>query len=84
MRELVKPTYEELEHRFQSYCKHDGGTTWTSEGKFCAICQWPDGKCQHRRAKPSDNYCVDCGEKLRQDAKTAELVAAGIITKVGE
>lgn len=26
----------------------------------------------------------ECAEKLRQDANTAELVAAGIITKVGE
>ncbi|WP_369461959.1 hypothetical protein [Citrobacter braakii] len=49
---MSKPTYEELERRFQSYCKHDGGRVYdgTQHG-ICAICGWDTAKCQHRRRR---------------------------------
>ncbi|CAM7028665.1 hypothetical protein CIPOMM044M_16810 [Citrobacter portucalensis] len=69
MSQLSKPSYEELEHRFQSYCKHDGGRVYdgTQHG-ICAICGWDTAKCQHRKADSWDKYCRECGEKLNQEA----------------
>ena len=38
---MNKSTYEELEKRFQSYCRHDGGRTYVGEKTdICAICGW--------------------------------------------
>lgn len=38
MSKVGKPTYEELERRFQSYCKHDGGRRFDGESDaICAI-----------------------------------------------
>lgn len=69
MNTLKKPTYEELERRFQSYCKHDGGRTYNGESdSICAICGWDTAKCQHRKADGWDKYCRECGEKLKQEA----------------
>ena len=71
MSKIKKPTYEELESRFQNYCKHDGGTAWSSEGKFCAICLWPDGKCQHRKSDSWDKFCRECGAPLKKEGGAA-------------
>ncbi|EHX9194199.1 hypothetical protein K3688_004188 [Salmonella enterica subsp. enterica serovar Typhimurium] len=68
MSKLTKPSYEELEHRFQSYCKHDGGRTYGGNTSgLCAICGWDTAKCQHRKADSWDKYCRECGEKLNQE-----------------
>lgn len=68
MSKLVKPSYEDLERRFQNYCKHDGGRIYDGGSMtICAICGWDTAKCQHRRSKPGDNYCIDCGEKLKDE-----------------
>lgn len=73
MSKLVKPSYEELERRFQNYCKHDGGKLYLGAmvNDVCAICGWEIAKCQHRRSKPGDNYCIDCGEKLKSEGGAA-------------
>lgn len=62
---LKKPNYEELERRFQNYCRHDGGRTYdgTTNG-ICTICGWDTAKCQHRNADGSDKFCRDCGEEI--------------------
>jgi hypothetical protein len=62
---MTKPTYEELERRFQSYCKHDGGTRYTpgTTGDICAIYGWDRTKCQHRNE--SGKFCSQCGELLK-------------------
>lgn len=67
---MNKPSYEELERRFQSYCKHDGGKVYdgVSNG-ICAICYWDTNKCQHRKADPFDKFCRQCGESLSQESK---------------
>lgn len=63
-----KPTYEELERRFQSYCKHDGGRVYDGmKHGICAICGCDTAKCQHRSASKSDNFCRECGENLKQE-----------------
>ncbi|HEE0107163.1 TPA: hypothetical protein R6W23_003239 [Citrobacter gillenii] len=68
MSKLTKPSYEELERRFQSYCKHDGGRTYDGvTNTICTLCGWDTEKCQHRRSSRADNYCMDCGEKLKQE-----------------
>lgn len=52
--ELVKPTYEDLERRFQAYCKHDGGRVYNGKSNsICGICGW-------------DKYCRECGELLKK------------------
>lgn len=62
---LPKLTYEDMERRFQSYCKHDGGRTFDGTNtSICAICRWDTNKCQHRKADGQDKYCRDCGAKL--------------------
>lgn len=64
---LVKPSYEELERRFQFYCKHDGGRTYDGvTSGICAICGWDTSKCQHRKADVGDKFCRECGEDLRE------------------
>lgn len=69
MSKIGKPTYEELERRFQSYCKHDGGRMFNGESDaICAICGWDTAKCQHRKADGWDKYCRECGELLKQEA----------------
>lgn len=69
MSKLTKPSYEELEYRFQSYCKHDGGRTYDGKTSgLCAICGWDTAKFQHRKADSWDKYCRECGEKLNQEA----------------
>lgn len=72
MNRLPKPSYEELERRFQSYCKHDGGRVYdgTAHG-ICALCGGDTAKCQHRRSSRADNYCMDCGEKLKDKGGAA-------------
>lgn len=65
MTALTKPTYEELERRFQSYCKHNGGRTYDGvTNTICSICLWDTSKCQHRKTEGLDKYCRECGEKL--------------------
>lgn len=68
MSKLVKPSYEELERRFQNYCKHDGVTLYAGDVRYCSICMWPEGKCQHRKADGWDKYCRECGELLKPEA----------------
>lgn len=69
MSKLLKPAYEELERRFQSYCRHDGGRTYDGvKNTICTICGWDTAKCQHRRIKPGDNFCCDCGEPVNKEA----------------
>lgn len=65
---MSKPTYEELERRFQSYCKHDGGRTSGPNGatSVCAVCGWDTSKCQHRQADAWDKYCRECGALLKK------------------
>ncbi|VTP13182.1 hypothetical protein PUATCC27989T_01016 [Phytobacter ursingii] len=64
---MQKMTYEELEHRFQSYCKHDGGRTYDGGSmSICAICGWDTAKCQHRNSSKADKFCRDCGEPLNK------------------
>jgi hypothetical protein len=61
---MNKSTYEELEKRFQSYCRHDGGRTYVGEKTdICAICGWDLTKCQHRGE--TGKFCSQCGERLR-------------------
>ncbi len=63
---LEKPTYDELERRFQRYCKHDGGRTFDgTTNTICTLCQWDTAKCQHRKAESWDKFCRDCGEPLQ-------------------
>lgn len=70
MSKLAKPSYEELERRFQSYCRHDGGRAYDGQSSgICAICRWDTTKCQHRKADGWDKYCRECGEKLKQEAQ---------------
>lgn len=65
--ELVKPTYEDLERRFQAYCKHDGGRVYNGKSNsICGICGWDTSKCQHRQADAWDKYCRACGELLKK------------------
>lgn len=61
--------FKSLQDRFQAYCKHDGGRLYLGafENDVCAICGWNTAICQHRRSKPNDNYCIDCGEKLKSE-----------------
>lgn len=61
---LQKLTYEELERRFQDYCKHDGGR---GSNGICPVCGWDTAKCQHRNSNRADKFCRDCGEKLTED-----------------
>lgn len=62
---IDKPSYDELERRFQRYCRHDGGRTYDGvKDTICTICGWDTDKCQHRNADPLDKFCKDCGEKL--------------------
>ena len=68
MSTIEKPSYEEIERRFQSYCKHDGGTLHAGNGCYCSICMWPEGKCQHRKSDGFDKFCRECGEPLKQEA----------------
>lgn len=65
--------YEQLKRRFQNYCKHDGGKLYLGAmvNDVCAICGWEIAKCQHRRSKPGDNYCIDCGAKLKDEGGAA-------------
>lgn len=64
---MKKPTYEELERRFQSYCKHDGGrTSGGNAHTICSVCGWDTAKCQHRKADSWDAFCRECGEPLKQ------------------
>ena len=69
MSKLPKPSYEELERRFQSYCKHDGGRIYDGAmiNTICAICGWDTAKCQHRKADGWDKFCKECGEKLKAE-----------------
>ncbi len=63
---MDKPTYEELERRFQSYCKHDGGRLFDGvRNGICSICGWDTNKCQHRNADPLHKFCHECGEQIR-------------------
>ena len=72
MSKLTKPSYEELERRFQNYCKHDGGRIYDGvTNSTCTICGWDTAKCQHRRSNPGDNYCIDCGAKLKAEGGAA-------------
>lgn len=68
MSKFPKPSYEELERRFQNYCKHDGGRVYdgTAHG-ICAICGWDTAKCQHRQASRADKFCRECGELLKKE-----------------
>lgn len=59
--------FKSLQDRFQAYCKHDGGTLLAGDGRYCAICMWPEGKCQHRNSKAWDKFCCECGERLKDD-----------------
>lgn len=61
--------FKSLQDRFQAYCKHDGGMLYGPNvtNTTCAICYWDTANCQHRRSNPGDNYCIDCGEKLKDD-----------------
>lgn len=59
--------FKSLQDRFQAYCRHDGGTLHAGDGRYCSICMWPEGKCQHRNSKSWDNFCSECGEKLKDD-----------------
>ena len=59
--------FKSLQDRFQAYCKHDGVTLHAGDGRYCAICMWPEGKCQHRNSKAWDKFCCECGEKLKDD-----------------
>ena len=65
---LKKPTYEELERRFQNYCKHDGGRGYRGAGQpeVCAICEWDLRQCQHRKADGWDKFCRECGAHLQE------------------
>lgn len=66
MNTLEKPTYEELERRFQAYCRHDGGRTYDGiSNSVCTICGWDTDKCQHRGGEQG-NFCSQCGEQLRE------------------
>lgn len=67
MSELIKPTYEELERRFQDYCKHDGGRIYDGKSSsICGICGWDTAKCQHRKADAWDKFCRECGADLKK------------------
>lgn len=59
--------FKSLQDRFQAYCKHDGGILHTGDGRYCSICMWPEGKCQHRNSKAWDKFCCECGERLKDD-----------------
>ncbi|MCK6946300.1 hypothetical protein L8Q47_14945 [Enterobacter bugandensis] len=59
--------FKSLQDRFQAYCKHDGGTLYAGGGRYCSICMWPEGKCQHRKANVWDKFCCECGEKLKDE-----------------
>ena len=66
MSKLTKPTYEELERRFQSYCQHDSARIYNGvTNTICAICHWDTDKCQHRQTRKADKFCHECGEKLK-------------------
>lgn len=68
MSKFIKPSYEQLERNFQSYCKHDGGRRITAESDHtCSICGWDTTKCQHRKADSWDKYCRECGENLKKE-----------------
>lgn len=70
---IEKPSYEELERRFQNYCKHDGGRTNGPNGctSVCAVCGWDLTKCQHRKADSWDKFCRECGEPLTKEGGAA-------------
>lgn len=62
---MTKPSYEELERRFQAYCKHDGGHIYDGKNNsVCAICGWDTNKCQHQGEHMT--FCSQCGEKLNE------------------
>lgn len=68
---MSKPTYEELERLFQSYCKHDGGRSYNGgSDAICAICGWDTTKCQYRKSDGWDKYCRECGEQLRKGVRS--------------
>lgn len=68
MKVIEKATYDELERRFQAYCKHDGGRIYDGKTSgICGICGWDTSKCQHRKADPWDEYCRECGERIKPE-----------------
>jgi len=67
---MEKLSYEQLERRFQSYCKHDGGRMYAPgmPNTTCAVCFWDTAKCQHRGGEHG-KYCSQCGEELCREPK---------------